>query len=177
MNGVRRYRHKAGVSCGTTNRSVSCEELEADIGRLLKLLTVAPEALAHMTELAIEADLAHRPELGDQDPEKEKQEALALCRRRIEAAINLYKDGRIEYEEYRDLIETNEREIAHWESRTTETEKIGIELAMCMDVINNMTQMWDTPSPEDKQAMARGLFEYLVHDPDIQRITDFTLKP
>ena len=154
-----------------------CADLEAGVGRLLKLLTVILSALGSMTELAIQADLAHKPGLVDRYPEKEKQEALALYHRRIDAAVNRYKDGHIEYEEYRDLIETNEREIAHWESRTTETEKIGIELAMCMDVINNMTQMWDTPSPEDKQAMARGLFEYLVHDPDIQRITDFTLKP
>ncbi len=54
-----------------------------------------------MTELAIQADLGHKPELGDKDPEKEKREAIALCQRRIDAAINLYKDGRIDYEEYR----------------------------------------------------------------------------
>ncbi len=177
MNGIRRYRHKAGVSCGVTNRSVPCAEFEADVGRLLKLLEVTPEALKSMTELAIQADLGHRPDLGDRDPEQEKREAIALCNRRIEAAVTLYKEGRIDYDEYRETVDKNEREIAHWEARTTEVERIAMELAMCMDVVNNMAAMWDSASPEDKQGMARNLFEYLVFDLDTRRIVDFRLKP
>ena len=52
-----------------------------------------------------------------------------------------------------------------------------MELAMCMDVVNNMSRMWTTATPEDKQGMARNLFEYLVYDLDTRRITDFRLKP
>jgi len=177
MNGTRRYRHKAGVSCGVTNRSVPCAEYEADVARLLKLMEVTPEALGLMTELAIQADLEHKPERGDKDPEREKQEAIALCHRRIEAIVTLYKEGRVDYDEYRETVDKNEREIAHWEARTTETEKIALELAMCMDVVNNMAAMWAMASPEDRQGMARNLFEYLVYDLDTRRITDFRLKP
>lgn len=176
MNGVRRYRHKAGVSCGVTGRSVPCSTYEADVQRLLRLLEVTPEALEAMTELAIQADLGNRPDAGPRDPEKERQEALALCNRRIEAAVTLYKEGRIDYDEYREAVDKNEREIAHWEARTTETEQIALELAMCMDVINHMAVTWETASPEDRQGMAHNLFEYLVYDLDTQRITDFRLK-
>src|SRR5574341_678785 len=34
--GKRRYRHKAGVKCGSYNRSVLCDELEHDFGRLIQ---------------------------------------------------------------------------------------------------------------------------------------------
>jgi len=172
-----RYRHKAGVTCGVTNRSVPCADVEADVARLLHLLEVTPEALEYMTELAIQADLRHKPDQGDKDPEQEKQEAIALCNRRIDAAVVLYKEGRMEYEEYRDSVERNEREIAHWQMRTTETEKIALELGMCMDVINNMARLWETVSPEDRQGMAHNLFDYLTYDLDTRRITDFRLKP
>ena len=175
--GETRYRHKAGMVCGCTNKSVPCTDVEADISRLLRLLEVTPEALQYMTELAIQADLRHKPDKGDKDPEKEKQEAIALCNRRIDAAVVLFKEGRIDYDEYRDIIDRNEREIAHWQMRTTETEKIALELGMCMDIIHNMAHLWDTASPEDKQGMAHNLFDYLTYDLDTRRITDFRLKP
>ncbi|MFC1959914.1 recombinase family protein [Chloroflexota bacterium] len=175
--GEPRYRHKAGVSCGITNRSVPCADVEADLGRLLRLLEVPPEWLDHMTELAIQSDLVHKPDKGDKDPEKEKQQAIALCNRRIDAAVILFKEARIEYEEYRDIVERNERETAHWQARTTDMEKIALELGMCMDIISNMARMWDTASPEDRQGMAHNLFDYLTYDLDTRRITDFRLKP
>lgn len=175
--GEPRYRHKAGVSCGVTNRSVPCAEVEADLGRLLRLLEVTPERLDRMTELAIRTDLSHQPDKGDKDPEQEKQEAIAVCNRRIDAAVILFKEGRIDYDEYRDTVDRNEREIAHWQARTTETEKIALELGMCMDVINNMARLWNTATPEDRQGMAHNLFDYLTYDLDTRRITDFRLKP
>jgi len=177
MNGTWRYRHKAGVSCGVTNRSVPCDDYEADVGRLLRLLEITPEALEYMTELAIQADLQHKPDQGDVDPKREKQEAIALCKRRIDAAVTLYKEGRIDIDEYHDIVTRNEREIAHWQMRTSEMEQIAVELAMCMDVVNKVADLWDTASPEDRQGMARNLFEYLVYDLDTRRITDFRLKP
>jgi hypothetical protein len=61
--------------------------------------------------------------------------------------------------------------------RTTETEKIALELGMCMDIINNMARLWETASPEDRQGMAHNLFDYLTYDLDTRRITDFRLKP
>jgi len=91
--------------------------------------------------------------------------------------VTLYKEGRIDIDEYHDIVTRNEREIAHWQMRTSEMEQIAVELAMCMDVVNKVADLWDTASPEDRQGMARNLFEYLVYDLDTRRITDFRLKP
>lgn len=174
--GKRRYRHKEGRKCGCVNRSVSCDVYEVDFGRLLKLLTVRPDALQYMSELAIQCNLAPQSSTS-QDPETEKREAIALCKRRIEAAINLYSDGRLSREEYLRRVETNEREIAHWEARTTETQKIALELAMCLDAIDKLARLWDTGEDEDRQGLARNLFTSLTYDLDTRRIVDFKLKP
>jgi DNA invertase Pin-like site-specific DNA recombinase len=173
----RRYRHKVGVTCGTTNKSVPAAAYEADFGRLIKLLTIREDTLNLMTELAIQADKLRRPTEDEEDPERQKEEAIALCKRRIEAAVVLFGEGRIDREEYRRRVEQNEREIAHWESRTTETEKAALELAMCMDAIEKLSQLWDVGDDEDKQGMARSLFSYVIYDLDARRIVNFRLKP
>jgi len=87
--GKLRYRHKAGVKCGCHNRSVMCDILDADFARLIKLLTVRPEALDLMTGLAIQMDKLNGEPKNEKDLEQEKEEAIALCRRRIEAAVIL----------------------------------------------------------------------------------------
>jgi len=43
-SGVRRYTHKPGIKCGCINRSVTCELLENEFGRLIDLLTIRDEA-------------------------------------------------------------------------------------------------------------------------------------
>jgi hypothetical protein len=171
-----RYRHKNGVLCGCTNKSVSAEKYETEFGRLIKLLTVREDVLNLMTELAIRADKIRNPD-PDVDPEQEKRDAIALCKRKIEAAVNLYGDGMISREEYLRRVEQNEREIAHWEARTTDSEKAAIELAMCMDALNKLVRLWDIGEPEDRQGMARSLFTYIAYDLDTRRIVDFRLKP
>lgn len=173
-SGTPRYRHKTGVNCACQAKSVACETYEADFRRLISLLDIHPDKLPLMTELAIQADRTLKN--GDIDPEKEKQEAIALCKRRINAAVVLFGEGRLDELEYKRRIEQNEREMAHWEARTTETEKAALELAMCMDAIHKIEQLWEMSSPEDKQGMARNLFSYLVYDLDTQRIVDFRLK-
>ncbi len=171
-----RYNHKEGVYCGCTNRSVTAEEIEGDFGRLIKLLTVRADALSLLTELAIRADKLRNPQDTTIDPEAEKREAIALCTRKIDAAINLYGDGVISREEYLRRVETNKREIAYWESRTTESEKAALELAMCMEAVDRLARLWDEGDAEDKQGMARTLFSYVVYDLDARRIVDFQLK-
>jgi len=131
--GKMRYRHKAGITCGCTNRSVLCDVYESDFTRLIKLLTVSPEGLSLMTELAIQADKARNFPKGDVDPEKEKEQAIALCKRRVEAARHLYMDGELGREEYVRVRNQNQREIAHWQARTSETEQLALELAMCVE--------------------------------------------
>jgi hypothetical protein len=111
------------------------------------------------------------------DLEAQKRAAIAKCYRRIEAARHLYEDGDLSREEYLRRKETNEREIAHWESRTTETEKVALELTLCLEAIDRINQLWDISDDEDKQGMVRNLFSYVVYNLDTQRIVDFRLKP
>lgn len=175
-DGTRRYRHKRGVKCGCASYSVPCEVLESDFSRLVKLLTVSDEALEHMQELAIQAEVGFSAGKSLAEIESERQEAIALCRRRIEATVTLYGDGLIDAQEYRRRIDTNQREINHWENRTSESEQMAIQLAMCMEAVDKLVRLWDVVDDEDRQGLARSLFDYVVYDLDAQRITDFRLK-
>lgn len=176
-NGIRRYKHKTGVACGTQNRSVPCDDLEAEFGRLIRLLTIKPESLDLMTELAIQAEHGGGITEDDVEFERQKQEAIALCHRRIDAARNLYLDGEMEREDYLLRKEQNEREIAHWEARTTETQQIASELAFCIEAVAMLERLWDVADDEDKRGMAHNLFEEIVVDLDTRRIVGFKLKP
>ena len=173
---VHRYRHKAGVVCGTTNRSVTTDIVERDFVRLLKLLTVEPEQMNLLTELSIQLAALTQPH-DEIDVEAQKLAAIALCRRRIEAAIVLFGEGHISKDEYRRRIDENEREIAHWEARTSETEQVALELAVCIEAVDKIARLWEASIDEDKQGLARSLFHYIVYDLDSQRIVDFRLKP
>lgn len=173
---IRRYRHKTGIKCGSQNRSVPAERLEADFKRLIDLLVVKDDSLDLMMELAIQADKQDGRFSQDVDLETQKQEAIALCNRRIEATIQLYGDGRMERDEYLRRMEVNEREIAHWQSRTTETEKLALELAFCIETLDKVTRLWEMGDDEVRQGLVRSLFEYVVYDLDTQRIVDFGLK-
>lgn len=102
----RRYRHKPGPSCGCSRKSVLREDYEDDFLRLIRLLTVKPEMLALMQELAIQAN-AISPK-ADEDFEGRKKAAIAKCRRRIEAARNLYEDGDLTRQEYLRRKDQNE---------------------------------------------------------------------
>lgn len=175
--GTLRYKHKAGVKCGCRNRSVRCEVYEEEFARLIRMLTIKPDALTLMTEIAIQVDRASGRFNNDVDLEQQKTEAITLCRKRIEAAVILFGDGRIDATEYRRRVEANEREIAHWEARTTETEKLAMELAMCIETVERISTLWAMSDDEDRQGFVRSLFEYVVYDLDQRRITDFQLKP
>jgi hypothetical protein len=172
-----RYRHTEGRSCTAKHRSVPASSIENDFNRLLKLLTVDEAALKYMTELAIQAEVQSSATSVEHDLEAQKTQAIARCRRRIEAARHLYQDGELTREDYLKRKDQNEREIAHWEARTTETQKIALELAMCLHTLEKVSLLWEAASNEDKQGMARSLFDYIVYDVDNKRITDFRLKP
>lgn len=171
----RRYRHKAGVRCGAINRSVFCKEFEADFTKIIEALTIHPDMLPLMTELAIQSNKGFQQ--NSVDPEKEKQEAIVLCRRRIDAAVHLYRDGTISREEYVADVERNEREITHWESRTTETEKVALELAMCMEALSTLKMFWAIGNDAERQILIRNLFTEVVYDLNTRRVVDFKLKP
>jgi DNA invertase Pin-like site-specific DNA recombinase len=174
---IKRYRHKAGINCGCTNRSVHTEVYERDFHRLVELLDVDAEHLDSMTNMALELDRVLGIEYDTLDLEEKKREAIALCRKKIDAAVVLFGEGRIELADYQRRIEENEREIRYWEAKTSEVEKINVELSMALDIVQHMAQLWHTSSPEDRKGMAQNLFDSLTYDLDTQRITAFRLKP
>ena len=47
---------------------------------------------------------------------------------------------------------------------------------MCIQAVNSLNRMWDVLNDEDKQGMARHLFEYLTYDLGARQIVDFRLK-
>lgn len=178
QRGSIRYRHKPGVQCGVTNRSTPADAFEDDFRKLLRLLTMKPEALDLMLEFAIlmDKDLA-QSKSEQEDMQKKKDAAIAKARRRIEAARLLFLDGEMTREEYLRRKEANEREIAHWEARTGESEKLAMELALCLDTVSRLVDVWDGADDELKKRMAGRLFEEIVYDLDTRRIVSFQLKP
>ncbi len=174
QNGRLRYRHAEGVQCGCKRKSVFTQVIEEDFARLIRLLTIDEDKLPVLVELAAGAEEGG---MADEDFEAQKAAAIAKARRRVENARFLFLEGDISQEEYLRRKEHNERQIAHWEARTTESEKAAIELAMCMNALDQLAELWDTAGDEDKQQMARMLFEYVVYDLDRQQIVDFRLKP
>jgi hypothetical protein len=151
-------------------------DFEADFARLLRLLTARTEQIDLMTELGIQAARSTLP-TDEIDLEAQKLAAIARCRRQIEAARHLYLEGDLSREEYSRRKDRNEREIAHWETRTTDTEKVALEIAMCVEAIDRIADLWDLSDDEDRQGMVRSLFSYIVYNLDTHRIVDFRLKP
>ena len=77
--------------------------------------------------------------------EHQKQAAIAKLHRKIEAARDLFADGDLSCEQYLKRKTNFEREIAHWESRTTDVQKAAIELGTCMEILNMISSLWDEP--------------------------------
>ncbi len=48
---------------------------------------------------------------------------------------------------------------------------------MCIHAVETINRLWEVSNDEDRQGMARHLFEYVVYDLDRQEIVDFRLKP
>ncbi|MEM6283009.1 MAG: recombinase family protein [Chloroflexota bacterium] len=174
--GTLRYRHAGGVSCGCKARSVLIERVEGEFRRLVDQLTLSPEAYEQLVELAIQSE-HHDAETDEQvSLDEQRNAAIAKCRRRMEAARQVYMDGDISRDEYLSIKERNEREIIHWQNRSSDTQRMAIELQMCMNVFNQMIEVWDSSSDEDRQNMAHMLFEHVIYDLDAQHIVGFRLK-
>lgn len=172
-----RYRHKEGVPCRATARSVLRDDIEADFTRLIQLLMVDESTYPLMVELTIQSQRADWIGVDDTDYEQEKQLAIAKCRKRNDNAKALCLAGDLSSDEYLRIKEQNEREIAHWEARTSDVKQAALEFALCIETIEKLTKFWDIASDEDKQGMVQLLFEYIEYDLDAKRITDFRLKP
>ena len=126
--GELRYRHAEGVNCGTKARSLPIGIIETEFRLLLEQLTLREESFAMLVELSVQSEHGHTA--GKADLERQRDAAIAKCRRRIEAARKVFLDGDMTREEYARIKEDNEREILHWQARTTENERAAVELRM-----------------------------------------------
>ncbi len=174
-SGVRRYRHKAGIQCGCQNRSVPCEAVEGAFTRLLHGLTLHPTALESLVALAPQIPAEDEPDTPD--PGVERQRQIERIHKKIRNIKTLFAEGHIELDEFRQRLAENERELAHWQHFASRQEETRLELATCLNAIEDMVAVWDSAEPLERQRMARNLFEYIVYDLDKQRIVDFRLKP
>jgi DNA invertase Pin-like site-specific DNA recombinase len=171
-----RYRHRDGSKgCGCTNRSVTCEEVENDFGRLLHLMIVREEVIKKMVNRAAEASGTSEEEV--QSRRTQKQEVLARCQRRIQAARRLFKDGDIDEAEYDKVLRECEQEIEAWNQMTGEQEQVEYELKMCVESLSRLAALWDSGDAEQRQGIVRSLFNHIVYDLDARRIVNFKLKP
>jgi hypothetical protein len=111
--------------------------------------TVNADQLVHMLELAIQTDRLGKTD--DQtDPEEEKRVAIAKLGRKLDAARETYLDGDMPRDEYLRRKEQHEREIAHWESRTSETEQTAFEFALCAEALDKLARLWKSATNEDR---------------------------
>lgn len=174
--GVQRYRHKRGTGCQCVNKSVPADVIEADFVRLLQLLTIDKEHLDLLTALAIQ--------LGDggiqtdeEDFQAQKTEAIARARNAIVGSMHLLRRGMIKPDQFDHDVELAEREIAFWESRSSNTEELTLEFAMAVEALDRLTTLWEHGDPEDRQGLVRMLFTSITYNLDARRIVDFKLKP
>jgi hypothetical protein len=134
------YRHLQGHRCKGKVRSLPTEVIDKDFQRLLSLLTLRPEALPSMLDLSIRLNGAIW-QRSDAELQQEKNEAIAKAQRKLEAARYLYEDGELSREEYLRRRESLLNEISHWEARTTKTEQLAKELALCVETLEKMNKL------------------------------------
>lgn len=171
-----RYRHRDGSKgCGCTNRSVTCEEVENDFGRLLHLMIVREEVIKKMVAHAAEANGTSEQEV--QNRRTQKEDVLARCQRRIQAARRLFKDGDMDEAEYDKILRECDQEIETWNRMTGEQEQVEYELKICVESLSRLAALWDSGDAEQRQGIVRSLFNYVVVDLDTRRIVNFKLKP
>ncbi len=174
--GHRRYRHKTGVTCGCTNRSVLAEVLENEVSRLLDLLVIRKDQVDRLNQLALSANNFINYEGDSRNLEAERRTKISQAKKRLQAAKMLYLDGDLNREEYILRKEQAERDIDLWEARALEEKEIVVELATCVRVIDKISTLWKGGDTQDKQGMAKNIIDYIVFDLDTHRIVDFRLK-
>jgi len=168
------YRHKAGASCGCNRHSVMRHEIEGDFLRLVQLLDVKEEYLPILTQWAF--DLDESPKEGETNFEEQKLEALARCQKRLDATVHLYGDGVISRAEYEQRMEQNKRELLMWQARTSDKQKISIELIKVKELVGQTAFLWHNSNEQDKQGLSQTIFDCIVYDLDKKQIVGYKLK-
>jgi DNA invertase Pin-like site-specific DNA recombinase len=169
------YRHVEGRRCGCKSRSIRLDELEADFARLLSLLTLSDEGLASLTELA-RKDIPNYSKDDDAAFEREREKNLARLQRKRENQRWLFSQGETTREDYLREIEQVDRETAYWQNRTTDAQRIAVDLRKVVAAMGQISAGFPAASVETKREMAHSLVDHLVYDLDQKRIVDFRLK-
>ncbi len=112
----------------------------------------------------------------DGEIETRKREAIEKCQRRIDAARHLYQDGEMTREEYINIRDSNQQDILRWQNYTIDTEKIVAQLVLSLQTLRNIILHWEGANDEEKNGVARSLFDYIVIDLNMRQITKFRLK-
>jgi hypothetical protein len=88
----------------------------------------------------------------------------------------LYADGEITREEYLQRRTQAQGDIARWETVNIDTERTFAEVAMAIAAVDKIKRLWDTRADQDRQGLARLLFERIIYDLDKGQIEGFKLK-
>jgi len=110
-------------------KQVFSEDIEGDFLRLCQLFTLDEQSLNTMRTRAAEFLIS------DQQNERA-------------AARHLFEDGDIDRDEYVRRKAKLEQEMAYWQTYTTETDKLNVQLAMCVDAVTKMSALWANSNDE-----------------------------
>ncbi len=171
-----RYRHSDHRRCGNKNRSVLAEEVEGDFGRLIDALQVHSEAVHLMAEIAIQSRFSGLDGEDEASLEEQKKVATTKHKRALKNNLMLFQNGEIEAEEYYRQKDYHERQLAYWEARTTDRQKLTLELNTCIEMVRRLKEFWSVTTGEDRKLLAHTLFDEIVYDMDRKRIVDFKIK-
>jgi hypothetical protein len=80
-----------------------------------------------------------------------------------------FVENKISREEYLRRKEQIERDILHWQNYTTESSRLAARLALSIDAIAKIGQLWEGSNDEDKRGLAASLFDEIIYDLDTQR--------
>jgi len=171
------YRSNRKCECNNKWRSVPMHIPEEQFRNLLKLLSLDEEAFQSMLAIAqqLEQTVEHTESV---DTLQQRTEAVARCKRRIQAARALFLDGddSMDLETYQQIRQENEQEIAYWQAQGQPEQERVVKLEECLHLLNNLDEAWDIADPAERQQLVRQVTEYITFDTNTQLMTDFRLK-
>jgi len=88
----------------------------------------------------------------------------------------LFQDSDITSEEYYRQKDHPQRQIAQWEARSSDRQRVGLELTTTLEMVKRLNPFWEMTDGEDRKLLAHGLFDEITYDLDARRIVDFKLK-
>src|SRR5262249_2016445 len=150
--------------CNCQTNSIFAEVIEQDFLRLVNVLSVVPEALERMAEIAVQSQFHGLGSSEEPDLEERKQIAATKHRRALKNNLTLFQNGDIDAEEYYRQKDHHERQIARWQARTTNRQKMILELTTTMELVKRLQQFWEMSEGENRKLLAHSLFDEIVYD-------------